>query len=163
MLELNSNAHTLDEWCVQCECIHTSDVVKSDKDSEWQMWQNNIDVTLFNLTKQYRCHTFLMWQKNVCVKLLYVTKELVHYTCSKMQNVAQEWVYLPKDGHSFEMENVAKECVPNVTKHWVLHKKLSLNMKCINVTKKMFLPQCTFNQKNLIYYDIVKPRLNLIP
>ena len=34
-LELNSNAHTLDEWCVECECIHTADVLKDDP--EWEM------------------------------------------------------------------------------------------------------------------------------
>ena len=33
-LELNSNAHTLDEWCVICECIHTSDVVREEEGEE---------------------------------------------------------------------------------------------------------------------------------
>ena len=34
MLELNSNAHTLDQWCAECCCIHTSEVVKEDDDEE---------------------------------------------------------------------------------------------------------------------------------
>ena len=35
MLELNSTAHTLDQWCSECSCIHTSEVVK--EDTEWGM------------------------------------------------------------------------------------------------------------------------------
>ena len=33
-LELNSTAHELDQWCVECGCIHTSDIVNETTDCQ---------------------------------------------------------------------------------------------------------------------------------
>lgn len=33
-LELNSNAHELDEWCHNCGCIHESEVIKESNNED---------------------------------------------------------------------------------------------------------------------------------
>jgi len=35
-LELQSNAHELDQWCVECGCIHTSDIVNEAEETDCQ-------------------------------------------------------------------------------------------------------------------------------
>lgn len=56
-LELNSNAHELDQWCNHCQCIHTADVLKQN----WLIFGRNLFFC-------YLCQNFF-WKKNVIYNL----------------------------------------------------------------------------------------------